>query len=252
MTVNSLIEGTISEICCNERNITIYLPKEYDLLPHHDFPIILLQDGDFLFKDSLIFIEENVRKGIAAPIILAGIYSERRNDEYTPWPQPALADKYPPFAGEGDAYLHTIEHEILPWIRTHYRISTDPNDRAIGGASLGGLISIYAMYKKNTLFKKFMLLSSSLWYEGFIEFMRSDQLDPTLQAYMYIGDMEGITKTNIQRHMITSNNIGYDILYEKLESPSKQIRFESDPEGTHEDSYFILYCIRGLSFLFPG
>ena len=251
MYADLTVEGTISEIYCRGRNITLYFPKEYEDQPEQNFPILFLQDGDFLFKDALIAIEENVRNGIASPVILAGIHSERRNDEYTPWPKPALVGDFS-FAGDGDTYLCSLENEIIPFIESQYRISPNPSNRALGGASLGGLISIYAMYKKDKVFRKFMLISSSLWFEGFIEFMRSNQLDPTLQAYMYIGEKEGITKTNIQRHMVVNNNIGYHILHNQLKSPSQQIRFESDPDGIHDDPYFIHYFIRGLSFLFPG
>lgn len=252
MSIYPQIEGTITEIYCNERSITLYFPKEYHDQSDRLFPILLVHDGAELFQDVLMEIEENVRKGVAAPVVFAGVSSTERNDEYTPWPHPALADKFPAFAGEGVAYLDAIENEIIPCIQSQYRISMDPLDRAIGGASLGGLISLYAMYKKNHLFKKYMLLSSSLWYEGFIEFMSSEPLDPALQAYMYIGEKEGITKQNIQRHMVANNKIGYQILCDKLHSPTKQLCFETDPEGVHDDPYFIKYFIRGLTILFPG
>lgn len=72
------------------RQIIVYLPKAYHLFTERSFPAVFLQDGDFLFKESIADIERDVEAGITEPVIFIGIDSQRRNDEYTPWEMPAL------------------------------------------------------------------------------------------------------------------------------------------------------------------
>lgn len=82
------------------RQIIAYLPKAYHLFTERSFPAVFLQDGDFLFKESIADIERDVEEGITEPVIFIGIDSQLRNDEYTPWEMPALFKDWS-FGGKG-------------------------------------------------------------------------------------------------------------------------------------------------------
>ena len=47
-----------------------------------------------------------------------------------------------------DLFLDFLEKELLPQLGKRYRISADSADRAILGASMGGLIATYAVLKR--------------------------------------------------------------------------------------------------------
>lgn len=235
----------------NGRKITVLLPASYSHDLNRHYPAVFLQDGDFLFREKLESIEALERMQLMEPVILIGIDSESRLDEYTPWEHPALIPPNPAFKGQGEYYLNWIELQLIPKLRSSFRISPHARDLAIGGASLGGLISLYAMYRKHHVFSKFILLSSSLWFDGFLHFMASHPLPDHLRAYMYVGEKEGAQKSNIQRFMVANHFEAHNILSGKLAPAPSSLIFETHAEGVHEDTFFIHYFLRSLVFLFP-
>lgn len=233
------------------RQITVYLPKEYHTFKERIFPAVFLQDGDFLFEEAIADIERDVEEGITEPVIFVGIDSQLRNDEYTPWPMPALFKDWS-FGGKGDAYLDYVYQDLVPYIKSSYRIAHDPKGLALGGVSLGGLISLYAMYKSEHIFDNFILISASVWFKDLISYMETSRLDRDFKVYMYVGEQEGVHKTNAQKDMVPNSKYAYDILKEELRGADHRLKFETDPLGTHNDSFFLQYFPNSLRFLFPA
>lgn len=219
------------------RQIIVYLPKAYHLFTERSFPAVFLQDGDFLFKESIADIERDVEEGITEPVIFIGIDSQRRNDEYTPWEMPALFKDWS-FGGKGDDYLDYVYKELVPHIIRSFRISHEPGKLALGGVSLGGLISLYAMYKTESVFENFIFISASVWFKDFIHYMETSKLDRECKVYMYVGEQEGIQKTNAQKDMVPNSKRAFDILKEKIDGADQRVMFETDPLGTHTTRFF--------------
>lgn len=243
--------GEITAFEHMERQITVYLPKEYHLFTERKFSAVLLQDGDFLFKESIAAIENDVEEGITEPVIFIGIDSELRNDEYTPWEMPALFKDWS-FGGKGDDYLDYVYKELVPYMTRSFRISQEPSKLALGGVSLGGLISLYAMYRTVPIFDNFILISASVWFKDFIHYMETSKLHRECKVYMYVGEQEGILKTNAQKDMVPNSKRAYDILKEKIIGADQRLKFETDPLGTHNDTFFLQYFPNSIRFLFPA
>ncbi|CAH1055542.1 alpha/beta hydrolase [Paenibacillus pseudetheri] len=233
------------------RQITVYLPKSYDLFPERSFPAVFLQDGYFLFKEATSAIENDVEERITEPVIFIGIDSQLRNDEYTPWEMPALFKDWS-FGGKGDDYLNYVYHDLVPYMKSSYRISNEPKKLALGGVSLGGLISLYAMYKTEPVFDNFILISASVWFKDLIQYMETSKLDRECKVYMYVGEQEGIQKTNAQKDMVANSKRAYDILKEEIDGADQRVKFETDPLGTHNDMFFLQYFPSSIRFLFPA
>ncbi|OAB40252.1 alpha/beta hydrolase [Paenibacillus antarcticus] len=125
--------------------------------------------------------------------IFVGIDSRLRNDEYTPWQMPALFKDWS-FGGKGDDYLDYVYQDLVPHMKSSFRISREPQKLALGGVSLGGLISLYAMYKSEHIFDNFILISASVWFKDFISYMETTRLDRGFNVYMYVGEQEGVTR----------------------------------------------------------
>ena len=66
------------------------------------------------------------------------------------------------FAG-ADAFLTLLATEIAPTIEQRHGLSA--NGRGIGGWSLGGLLTCYALLTRPDDFKKFLAVSPSLWWD---------------------------------------------------------------------------------------
>lgn len=243
--------GEITTFEHMKRQITVYLPKEYHLFTERKFPAVFLQDGDFLFKESIAAIENDVEEGIAEPVIFIGIDCQLRNDEYTPWEMPALFKDWS-FGGKGDDYLDYVYKELVPYMTRSFRISQEPSKLALGGVSLGGLISLYAMYKTEPIFDNCILISASVWFKDFIHYMETSKLHRECKVYMYVGEQEGILKTNAQKDMVPNSKRAYDILKEKIIGADQRLKFETDPLGTHNDTFFLQYFPNSIRFLFPA
>lgn len=250
--MNMEIEGELLELldlAWGERKVTVYLPKEYYIEPERVFPAVFVHDGDFLFKESIEVIEANVREGLTEPVVFIGIDSEHRNDDYTPWEMGALHSNWT-FGGKGDPYLDYVYQELVPHIQNRFRISREREDLALGGVSLGGLISLYAMYRAENIFGKFIIISASVWFKDFIEYMQSHTLKNDPKVYMYVGEQEGVKKTNVQQYMVPNSKLAYGILRDSIAAPDLRMKFETDVDGTHDDPYFIKYFPNSIKFLY--
>ena len=156
------------------------------------------------------------------------------------------------FGGKGDDYLNYVYHDLVPYMKSSYRISNEPKKLALGGVSLGGLISLYAMYKTEPVFDNFILISESVWFKDFIHYMETSKLDRKCKVYMYVGEQEGIQKTNAQKDMVPNSKRAYDILKEEIDGADQRVKFETDPLGTHNDMFFLQYFPSSIRFLFPA
>lgn len=95
---------------------------------------------------------------MASVIIVAPYNTPARISEYTP-----VADaEYG--GGSADAYGRFLSDELKPFIDSRLRTLTGPEDTAVMGSSLGGLISLHLALTRPDLFSRAAALSPSLWW----------------------------------------------------------------------------------------
>ena len=70
---------------------------------------------------------------------------------------------YGHFDGKGKDTLNWFVHEFKPYIDSQYRTLPDRAHTFIGGSSMGGLMSLYALLAYNDVFSRAAALSPSLW-----------------------------------------------------------------------------------------
>lgn len=66
--------------------------------------------------------------------------------------------------GEGHVFLDFIVHTLKPFIDHFYRTKPDRENTAIIGASMGGLLALYALQKHANTFGNIGALSPSIWF----------------------------------------------------------------------------------------
>lgn len=158
------------------RNYFVCLPESY-LQGNESYPVIYVQDGDRLLpilEDMLTMVAGNKNKTeIFREHVIVGLISENRLDNYTPWSAPAIMNGLPDFGGMGDKYLDFLANSFKPYIDNIYRTLSGFSDTSIMGVSLGGLISLYAIYRQEC-FGLVVSISGSLWYPGFVHFMQNN------------------------------------------------------------------------------
>jgi predicted alpha/beta superfamily hydrolase len=167
-------EAIKSTILGNSRKCSIYLPPSYHDNTFKKYPLLFMHDGQNLFEDSKAAfgtawkIQDTLNllipEGSIDEVIVVGIWNtNNRNNEYTYSYDPEYK-----FGGKGDQYLDFIQQELEPIVSKKWFVDRidATGGYLIGGSSLGGLISCYAMYKRSDFFRSTICMSSSFWWNS--------------------------------------------------------------------------------------
>lgn len=248
------MKGVIVKDKFKNRNLVIYIPPSY-VKYKAKIPVVYVQDKESLFDynkyNTLEKLELMFKNKALKEFLLVGIESKKRIDEYTPWYSKALVEKGEDFGGKGKEYLSFIVEELKTYIDGKYNTKNDKENTGIIGASLGGLISLYAAYIYPNIFGKIGAISPSLWYEGFIDFMKEQDLQVSdNKLYMDVGSQEGLTKETMQKFMVKRVQQGYKILLSKGFT-KKNSKLILDKGAVHGEEAFTRRFPYALQWLFP-
>lgn len=143
----------------------------------------------------LVFINDDLEAGdgVAAlledlPLNIAIVDPGQWTDALSPWPEPALNEKMKDFGGRGSELISDYWNSIIP--RAEQLAGIKPPFRVIAGYSLAGLWGIYAGWE-SCLFERVAAASASLWYEGFLDYLRTKTPAVSLRRIqLSLGDRE--------------------------------------------------------------
>jgi predicted alpha/beta superfamily hydrolase len=135
-----------------ERTIRLYLPPGYDASDER-YPVLYMHDGQNLFDPALSFtgvdwdvdgtMTKLIGSGQVREAIVVGISNTPlRGREYMP-AKAVAPDRRAQLLS--DEYLRFIVEELKPAIDATYRTKPSREDTLVMGASMGGLISAYAV-----------------------------------------------------------------------------------------------------------
>lgn len=233
-----------------ERKIWVYLPPGYESSNRH-YPVLYMHDGQNLFDDTTSFagewgIDEIMNKMFEdgfPGIIIVGIEhgSEERLNEYSPWKHEVMG------GGLGDKHVAFVVETLKPAIDKNFRTLPGSEHAGIGGSSMGGLISCYAMLKHPEVFSCGIIFSPAFWFaEESYEFATNSEMNNELRMYFLAGGME-----YSDLDVIEATNKMIDILSAKGLSEN-QYRFIVDPKGKHTEAFWSKYFAEAVRFLFAG
>ena len=151
----------------NERNVLIYLPPSYVKGDDH-YPVLYMHDGQNLYDPATSFagewgvdeaMEQLAREeGLEAIVIAIPNMGSDRIDEYSPFADPAQG------GGKGHLYVAFIVNTLKPLIDAHLRTLPHRRTTCVMGSSMGGLISLYAFFRREDIFGFAGVMSPSLWF----------------------------------------------------------------------------------------
>jgi len=187
-----------SRFLSSRRDVIVWLPPGYEAGGR--YPVLYLQDGQNLFDPATAFggrdwqahrtAECLIRSGAIEPLILVGVghTGVRRISEYTPTRDPARRK-----GGKGDRYARMLARELKPFIDSSYRTLRGPAGTAVGGSSLGALVSLQAGLLYPRVFGKMALLSPSLWWHGrcILDLVRASRSSRRPRVWLDAGTAEG-------------------------------------------------------------
>lgn len=181
------------------RTLRIYTPDAYDQDPDRRFPVLYMCDGQNVFDhpESALFhtwranvaMEQGVREGAHPPFIIVGLdHLPGRFEEYSPWPFPVRGVE-----PRGSLFVDCVVHHVRPFIESTYRTLTGPEHTGILGASLGGLISLYAARERPDVFGRVGAVSPTLMWSDFRTFEHwSSRYDTWTKIWLDAGREERI------------------------------------------------------------
>lgn len=217
------------------RRIWIYVPPDYNSTSKH-YPVLYLQDGQNLFDAFYSFngewkIDEsmnNLFNGGDYGAIVVGIDNGggERFNEYSPW----YSSQYHS-GGDGEAYVSFIINTLKPHIDSTYRTLPGRDYTAIGGSSLGGLISMYAVAEYPDIFSKAGIFSPAFQVTDscFLQVM-SMTYDQDIRVYFVAGHNESEDMIPDIQHM-------QQILLQKGVDASN-IKVVDELDGAHSEWFW--------------
>ena len=147
----------------NGRDYLLYvaLPDSYAKEPQRRYPVFYLCDGYWDFNLVKGFYGNLIYDKVVPEFILVGFgyagnkpdYGKLRQWDYTPVPDTRPGND-PQASGHGAEFLAVVEHQFIPFMEQTYR--ADPSYRVLGGSSLGGLFTLYALFSKPGLFQAYV------------------------------------------------------------------------------------------------
>ncbi len=136
--------------------------------------------------------------GLAAHVVTVPVGDW--NDALTPYPAPALYRGSDAFGGHASATLAELD-ALMPQFEAAHGLA--PRRRAICGYSLGGLFALQAFTRSDT-FAACACLSGSLWYEGWVEHLRAQDLRlDGRYAFLSLGSKERKAPNSVLRRVAT-------------------------------------------------
>jgi glycosidase/enterochelin esterase-like enzyme len=123
------------------RHVEVWLPPGYDSAATRRYPVLYMHDGQNLFDPRIAntgvdwgvdeAIVRLVERGVIPPVIVVGAWSSpERGPEYSPWDR----------AGD---YARFLIDELMPRVNREFRTLSGPDNTAVMGSSMGGLLSWY-------------------------------------------------------------------------------------------------------------
>lgn len=169
---NQLSVGSYSILILSPDNYT-ECPILYTHLPAEDAEVLISLFGNHRF-------------------ILAAIEGVDWDRDLSPWPAQRAFRGGKDFTGDADVYCIELTKQIIPSVEAALGIT--PQLRAIAGYSMAGLFAIYSLYRTD-VFHLAASVSGSLWYDGFLDFMKHNQpIRLPERVYFSLGDLESRTK----------------------------------------------------------
>jgi predicted alpha/beta superfamily hydrolase len=183
----------------NHRRVDVYLPDTYGT-GRRRYPSVYMQDGQNLSDPSIAFAGNtwSLDDGLAwlaerdiEPIVV-GVHNTRdRLAEYSPFPDPRHG------GGDGDRYTRFLIDTVKARIDSAFRTRKDRDSTVVGGSSMGGLISLYAFFRRPSPFGRAVVMSPSIWFGGreilpFVEKARTTRG----RLYLDVGTAEGTGTLN--------------------------------------------------------
>ena len=181
-----------------DRPLHIWLPDGYETSAER-YPVMYFFDGHNLFLNEdatygkswgLLEFLQGWEKQLIVVGIECGHEGNERLFEYCPYHYKGWF--WGDLNGTGAQTMDFMVRELKPLIDREYRTLPERETTAIGGSSMGGLMSLYAIVKYNSVYSKAACVSSAIapGMASLRQDIRDAAIDPDTRVYLSWGTKE--------------------------------------------------------------
>lgn len=230
----------------NYRDVVVALPPSYDK-GNDRYPVVYMQDGQNLFDPATSYaghwrlldtLANLGARGVEALVVGIANAGRHRLYEYSPFRDPHRG------GGGGDRYLAFTAETLKPLIDGTFRTRPERGSTAIAGSSMGGLISLYALYRYADVFGAAAALSPSVWFarRAILPYVARHADLAVGRLYLDIGLDEPAGAVSDARAL-------RDVLLESGLAPGRDLDYVEDEAGAHNEETWGRRVSRALPFL---
>jgi enterochelin esterase-like enzyme len=228
-----------------ERTITVYIP---DGNRTEGASLLLLHDGQNLFEPDRAHVpgqhwrvaetaDALIMAGTIPPLVIVGI------DHLGPLRGQDMTPTVGPYAGMGGGatYGRFVMDDLLPYLARTYGVRTDADGVAMGGSSLGGLVTLSIASQFPRRLGRLMIMSPSVWWDDrvILRRLRRAGLRPRPRVWLDIGRREGVRTILDTRALRTV-----------LIALTSELHYFEDPIGQHTEADWARRLPQALRFLY--
>lgn len=249
--------GFRSKIFANRRDVLVYLPRGYRRFSRIRYPVLYLQDGQNVFDAATSFagvewgVDETaqglIRKNLIEPLIIVAVANtgEERIHEYAPTRGviDTGAKRKKRSRGLARHYARFLIEELKPYIDKKYRTKREAEFTGLGGASLGGLLTLSLGLWFPNVFRRLIVISPSVWWDDQAIVKMVEKLDDKLPLKIWLDT--GMYEPGWERARILCA-----ALVEKGWKMFDDLQY-MEVEGDHSEAAWSTRVDPALRFLFP-
>jgi predicted alpha/beta superfamily hydrolase len=247
-----------SQFLPHARTVNVWLPPGYDLNSDDRYPVLYMHDGQNLFDPETAFAgnpwyanevaEREIRAGRIEPLMIVGVANTvDRLREYGP------RRCGPDRSGDSSReYGRFLVEEVKRFIDDSYRTLPSADRTGLGGASMGGLISLYLCKWYPHVFRRCAALSPSLWWdqECFLQRIDTDaEWMRQCRVWIDMGTREGASEAGMQGMVRRVTHLAQQFASHGMRE-GEQFAFHKAEEGMHNEASWGGRFDRVLQFLY--
>src|ERR1051326_5300496 len=227
-----------------ERKIWVYTPSGYDAHSTTAYPL-LVAFGGAKYQETIPLprVLDALAAARRAPAFVAVLIDDSSGGE-------RIAD-----LGNAHRMVDFLGRQLVPYVRAHWRVTSDPHRVIITGSSAGGLASSYVALERPDLFGNVLSQSGAFWrgaeasndapYEwltGHVATMPKRDV----RFYMDVGELEDhATLGGSGPNFLAANRRFRDA----LEAKGYDVTFAEVPQGQHAPQYWMTSLPRAIVLL---
>lgn len=183
---------TSSIVKDQEYELQILLPGGYNQNTKK-YPVVYLMDSQWDFPLVKSLYGQQYYDGFIPELIIVGVTwggirpkpDSLRARDYTPTREERLSQ-----SGGADNFLSFMKKELFPFVETNYR--AENYNRTIVGCSLGGLITLYALFSQPDLFDNYVAASPAFGWDQEVIYKSEKKFtdQKPKRLYMTMGGVE--------------------------------------------------------------